>query len=352
MMLTRGLAPAPPGAGPLRQGWTAWRLRWKRRELLWRAIRARHQLTPIADRTSAIAAGDILVFATLRNESLRLPGWLAHYRALGVAHFLIADHGSDDGTAALLADQPDVSLWRADGSYHATRFGMDWLGWLLARYGHGHWCLTVDADELLIYPHHDSRDLHALTARLAATGATAMGALMIEPYPRGRLGAPVAPGTALTDHLAWFDPGPYRTRIQNPRSNRWVQGGARERVFFADRPERSPTLNKLPLVRWNRRHVYLNSTHSLLPRQMNGAWNGPGDPRLSGVLIHTKFLPDILPRSAEEKARRQHFVCPEEFDPYYDALMADPVLWHPGSARWQGWRDLVARGLMASGGWD
>ena len=39
-------------------------------------------------------------------------------------------------------------------------------------------------------------------------------------------------------------------------------------------------------------------------------------------------------------------------DSYYDALMADPVLWHPGSARWAGWRDLVGRGLMASGGWD
>ena len=58
-----------------------------------------------------IAADDILVAATVRNEMIRLPYFLEHYRKLGVGHFLFVDNGSDDGTAAWLAEQPDVSLW-------------------------------------------------------------------------------------------------------------------------------------------------------------------------------------------------------------------------------------------------
>ena len=38
-----------------------------------------------------------------------------------------------------------------------------------------------------------------------------------------------------------------------------IQGGPRAR-FFAKDPRRAPTLNKVPLVRWQRGYVYVNST--------------------------------------------------------------------------------------------
>lgn len=332
--------------------WLRYRLRWKRRELLWRAIRSGRGLMPVADRTALIRRGDILLFCCLRNEMARLPEFLAHYRALGVRHFLIVDNDSDDGSACYLRAQPDLSLWCARGSYRATRFGMDWLGALLFRHGHGHWCVTVDADELLIYPDWQAHRLPALTAHLDARAIPAMGALMLDLYPQGPLGSADAPGDApLTDRLPWFDAGPYRSRIMAPRSNRRVQGGARERMFFADQPHRSPTLNKLPLVRWNRRHVYVNSTHSLLPPGMNDLYDGPGDPRLSGVLLHSKFLPDITARAAEELTRRQHFHDPDALAAYHRWLTGAPVLWHDGAQRYRDWRQLLDLGLMGAGGW-
>lgn len=329
--------------------WSAWRLRWKRRRLLWRAIRSGRALTPIADRTGAIRKGDILAFACLRNEAERLPEFLSHYRALGVDHFLIVDNGSDDGSARMLAGQGDVSLWRTDASYRDSRFGMDWLGALLFRHGHGHWCVTVDADELLVWPDHGCRGLRALTAHLDARGIRGMGALMLDLFPEGPLDRP-ARGPVL-QQLPFFDPGPYRCRIMQPRRNRWVQGGIRQRAFFADRPHRAPTLNKLPLVRWNRRHIYVNSTHSMLPPRMNDLYDGPGDPRLSGVLLHSKFLPSIAARSAEELRRRQHFADPDAYAGYHRALAQAPVLWHQGALRYQGWRQMVALGLMGTGDW-
>ncbi len=336
--------------------WTAYRMRWKRRRLIWRSIRSRRDLTPVVNRTDRIEAGQVRAFITVRNEQARLPYFLSHYRALGVGHFLFVLNNSDDGSDAYLSGQPDVSLWRTNASYKASRFGVDWITWLLFRYGHGAWCLTVDADELLVYPHHDTRDLSALTQRLEQTGATALGALMLDLFPKGPLDQhSYAPADNPTKVLPWFDAGPYRVQRQHPALNLWVQGGPRDRVFFADRPARAPTLNKFPLVHWNRRFAYMNSTHALLPPHLNLEWNGPecisGDTRLSGVLLHTKFLPGITARAQEEKGRREHFGRPEDFDDYYDWLGTTPDLWHDRAVAYQDWRQLMDFGLLSNGGW-
>ncbi|MEW2911979.1 glycosyltransferase family 2 protein [Leisingera sp. JC11] len=343
--------PAAPDLPPL--GLTgAYRMRWKRRRMLWRALRARRQMQKLADRTRQIPGDGVLVFTVLRNEITRLPYFLEHYRRLGAAHFLVVDNSSDDGSAELLAEQPDVSVWRTEGSYRDTRFGLDWLGWLLIRYGHGRWCLTVDADELLVYSGMEDHGLGALTQRLEQEGRDGFGALMLDLYPKGPLGAQsYVPGQDPCEVLEWFDAGPYRSVRQQPMGNLWVQGGVRARVFFPQEPERSPTLNKLPLVRWSRRYAYVNSTHSLLPRRLNGLYDGPGGAAPSGVLLHTKFLPEIVSKSATEKQRQQHFHTPQLFGGYYDRIIEAPDLWHAGSVRYRGPEQLAALGLMTPLGW-
>ncbi|CUH39871.1 hypothetical protein JSE7799_02599 [Jannaschia seosinensis] len=186
----------------------AYTLRWRRRRLLAQSFAKRRQIAAVADRTADIAPTDILVFSTMRNEMGRLPHFLRHHRAMGVNHFLIVDNDSDDGTRDYLATQPDVSLWTTPDSYRKARFGMDWLTVLLARYGHEHWCLTLDADELFVYAHHDVRNLHALTDWLDATDRASMGALMLDLYPEGPLGASTAQDDP-TRILTHFDAGNY-----------------------------------------------------------------------------------------------------------------------------------------------
>ncbi len=329
------------------------RLRLRRQRLLWRSFRSRHQLTKLGDPKDRIAPHAILCFSTVRNEITRLPWFLNHYRRLGIDHFLIVDNDSDDGTTKYLLDQPDVSVWNTTHSYRASRFGVDWLTWLQIRYGHGHWCLTADADELLIYARHESRTLHDLTAWLEARGQQAFGAHLLDLYPKGPLEAQdYAKGQDPTDLLCWFDPGPYRVQRQEPLGNLWVQGGVRERVFFADNPRRSPTLNKTPLVKWSRRYAYVNSSHSALPRRLNFCYNGPKGGAASGVMLHTKFLPEIVQKSGIEKSRKQHFHTPSDFDHYYDAIAKGLDLWSPNSVQLTGWKQLEELGLMSSGGWD
>ena len=332
--------------------WLKYKLRWKRRRLLFRALRKRRQIKPLVDRTAAIRSMDILLTCTVRNEAIRLPFFMAHYRALGVNHFLFVDNGSDDGTADFLATQPDVSVWTTKSSYKLSRFGMDWLTWLQIRHAHGHWCLTVDADEILIYPYCDTRPLPALTAWLDAAQVRSFGALMLDMYPKGPLQAQTyTAGADPFDALCWFDGGNYMIQRQPVLQRLWIQGGVRARMFFADQPERAPTLGKVPLVKWQRRFAYVSSAHSLLPRDLNEVYDDRGGEFISGVLLHSKFLPGVVAKAAEEKQRQEHFANSTLYDRYYDSLMQSPDLWCDRSSRYLGWRQLEAMGLMSKGQW-
>ena len=332
--------------------WTAYKMRLKRRRLLFRAFRKRRQLTPVLDRTDLIADDAILAFSTVRNEIIRLPYFLEYYRKLGVQHFLMVDNDSDDGTRDYLAAQPDVSLWHTAHSYKLSRFGVDWLTWLLIKYGHGHWCLTVDADEIMVYPHCDTRSLAQLTAWLDQAGAQSFGAMMLDMYPKGALNAqPYQTGQNPIEILRWFDSDNYHSQMQAELQNLWIQGGVRERVFFADRPARAPTLNKTPLVKWNKRFAYVSSTHSLLPRYLNQVFDTDGTGKTTGVLLHSKFLHMVVDKSREEKHRQEHFANSSLYDDYYDSLAQSPDLWDENSCEYIGWQQLEALGLLSSGGW-
>lgn len=330
----------------------AYRLRWKRRRLLWRSFRKRHQLRCVRDNTARITPDDVLCFSTVRNEALRLPYFLDHHRRLGVRHFLMVENASDDGTREYLAAQADISLWTTQQSYKLSRFGVDWLTVLQMRYGHGHWCLTLDADECLIYPYHDTRPLPALCTWLEDQNLRSFGTLMLDMYPQGRLSeyryeARLDPFQA----LCWFDSGNYAIRRKLDLQNLWIQGGPRARMFFADDPRRAPTMGKVPLVKWNRRYAYVSSAHSLLPRHLNHVYDSVGGEMTSGILLHSKFMNTVVERAVEEKQRQEHFANSSLYTGYYDALRGDPDLWCEGSTRFTGWRQLEAMGLMSRGGW-
>lgn len=328
----------------------AYRMRWKRRRLLLRSWRRRGEISRVSG--GDIPQNGVLLFSTMRNEMVRVEHWLAHYRALGVAHFLIVDNASDDGTAEYLVEQPDVSVWTTPDSYKSSRFGVDWLTCLQLKHGHGRWCLTVDADELLVYPDSDTRGLNELTQHLDHKRRDAFGTLMLDMYPKGPLGqATYAVGTDPIKTIPWFDADNYRAKLHPVFGNLWIQGGVRDRMFFGSRPERSPTLNKTPLVKWRRGYAFVTSTHQILPRRLNDVFDFGETARVSGVLLHTKFLPNIGEKSAEELTRAQHFENSELYKPYYSALIDDPDLWAETSVKFEDTAQLEALGLMTRGTW-
>ncbi len=331
---------------------TRYRLRWLRRRWRFQAYRRRRDLYPVRQRTHGISGGDVLLFATLRNERIRMPYFLSYYRALGIGHFLIVDNASDDGTREYLAAQPDVSLWTTGASYKRARYGMDWINGLLSQHGHGHWCLVVDADEFFVYPYSDTRPIRALTDWLDASSVRSFSAMLLDMYPKGPMTAqPYAEGQDPFEIAQWFDTGNYTFLKNELYGNLWIQGGPRARVFFADDPEKAPALNKIPLVHWDRSFVYARSTHMLLPRGLNFVYDAWGGEKASGILMHAKFLDILAAKTDEEMRRGQHFASSTEYRAYKAALDRQPDLWCKWSERYINWRQLEILGLMSKGNW-
>ncbi|MBW6506463.1 MAG: glycosyltransferase family 2 protein [Rhodobacteraceae bacterium] len=330
----------------------SYRLRLKRRRLLLRAVRKRRALAVVAKRTEAIKPEDILLFSTLRNERVRLPYFLRYYREMGINHFLIVDNDSDDGTREYLAEQKDVSLWHTTASYKAARYGMDWMNWLLLRYGHNHWTLTVDPDEFLVYPFSDTRPIRALTDWLDTYDIRSFPAMLLDMYPKGPIDAqPYREGQNPLEIAQWFDSGNYTISRNWYYNNLWIQGGPRSRMFFADAPYSAPSLNKIPLVKWQRRYAYVSSTHMLLPRGLNVVYDDWGGEKVSGCLLHAKFISPLTAKVEEELERREHFASSREYIAYSEQLSSEPDLWCKWSEKYINWRQLEILGLMSKGNW-
>ncbi|MBO9476033.1 glycosyltransferase family 2 protein [Shimia sp. R11_0] len=306
----------------------------------------------MVDRTGQIRSSDLLVFSTLRNELIRLPYFLEYYRNKGINHFLIVDNDSDDGSLEYLMEQPDVSVWHTRKSYKRSKFGVDWLNWLQFRYGHNHWCLVVDPDEFFIYPFCDTRPIRALTDWLDASSIKSFSAMLLDMYPRGPITEqPYQSGQDPLEIACWFDAGNY-TATKNPvYGNLWIQGGPRSRVFFPNEPELAPALNKIPLVKWNRRYCYASSTHMLLPRGLNQVFDEWGGEKASGLLLHAKFLDTFTAKAEEELQRNEHYSASVEYKAYAEHLRHSPELWCKWSEKYINWRQLEILGLMSKGNW-
>ncbi len=328
------------------------RLRAQRRRGHLRAYLHGRDMAVVADRSRAITPGAILLLSTVRNERVRLPFFLRYYRDLGVDHFLFVDNASEDGTREYLAEQPDVSIWTTPASYKAAHFGVDWLTHLQRRFADGHWCLTVDVDEFLVYPFCETRPLRALTDWLDASAVRSFSAMLLDMYPKGPVQArPYHEGQNPFEIAQWFDSGNYTIHRNPGNGNLWIQGGPRARMFFAHAPASAPALNKIPLVNWHRSYAYISSTHMLLPRGLNLVFDEWGGEKASGCLLHAKFLDTFAAKAAEEMTRGQHYADSQEYIAYQAALSTQPDMWCKFSEKYINWRQLEILGLMSKGNW-
>lgn len=324
--------------------------RWGERGVRRRIARHARQLQPLRVQGERIAKAWCILVCCARNERVRMPQFLAHYRRLGVAHFLIIDNDSSDGLADALAAEPDCSVWLARGSYRDANFGMDWCNHLLARHGVDKWCVTVDPDEFLVYPYSELRSLHSLTRHMQALGQDALFTVMIDAYGQGAMSdADLTPDTNPFDLCPWHDAFNLTQRFDERRQNYWVQGGVRMRRFFADTPELAPALNKVPLVKWRRGLLYESSMHHLNDPVLNCTIHSH-PAHVSGALFHFKYVNLLAHKASEELTRGEHYGGSQEYRAY--AKAGDLVLWDAQhSVRYHGSGDLVRQGFMQAGVW-
>jgi hypothetical protein len=283
--------------------------------------------------------GAVLGFLTVRNEALRLPAVLDHHRRLGIDQFVIVDNDSNDGTRDLLAAMPDVRLYSASGSFAASTFGLQWLHPLLDELADNHWALTLDADELFVFPRCERLTLHQLCDFLDRRGSDSMFAILLDMYSQSSIAATAyRQGEALLDASPFFDPGPYAKVLAPVFPYYELRGGPRARAFWT--PTTSfvpPTVSKVPLVKWRRGYRYPISTHQMCPAPayLSG---------ITGALLHFKFLSDFHQRAEIEATRGEHFAGAREYKVYLQALQKRPdlSLHFAGSVRYQECNQLVS----------
>ncbi len=128
---------------------------------------------------------DLLAVTIVRNGAFYVRSFLDHHRRLGIAHFLVLDNGSTDGTFAFLCAQPDVTVVRDVVPYRTYENLMK--RYMVRRHSTGKWNVFVDIDELFDYPASDRLDLRDFSPISTQHGYTAAIAQMLDIFPDGAL---------------------------------------------------------------------------------------------------------------------------------------------------------------------
>lgn len=300
------------------------------------------------DNIKVISPKDKLVFCTLRNEAHRITYFLDYYRKLGINHFIFVDNGSDDDFLELVTDCGDVTVYYTQTSYKASNFGMHWLNYLLRKHGSGHWCLTCDPDEFLVFPKIGSLGIVDLTNYLDQTYRPSFFTIMIDMYGQGKLkDSNYVPGTNPLVVNPYFDKSGYFYNQNCDYNSVWIQGGVRMRTLFKTTPYDSPTLNKVPLIKWKWYYSYISSMHMVIPRRLNGGFKT----NLTGALLHFKFISSFEDKIIEEMERGEHYDDSIEYKKYMKFL-ADSENYHPeSSVAYRGWEQLSRLGLIKDKEW-
>jgi len=283
------------------------------------------QLQRKDSRPIEISPGAILGFMCVRNEALRLPYTISYYRGLGIERFFVVENNSTDNTLEGLVDQPDVHVWHASGSFANARCGTEWIEALLQSYGINHWCLVVDADELLCYTRSETRPLRALCDDLDRAGKRAFFTILLDMYSDKPIkDAHCQPGENFLTLCPFFDRQFYHFKTADffgHDEHPSYFGGLRQRVFGGPEPGGNPNhfycVNKVPLIKYDRSFVLSDNLHWTNCRDV-------GDE--TGCLLHFKYFSSFVNSAREEPGRAEHWNGAIQYVQYARTLEKNPDL--------------------------
>jgi hypothetical protein len=283
------------------------------------------------------APDEIRLFLTARNESLRLPYFFEYYRSLGVDRFFVVDHTSTDDMQSLLLSQEDTHVFQTREHF---RMKATWMNYLLNRYGIGHWCIVVDADELLAYPHYKTLDLRDLCEYFDQHGYTAMHCLLLDMYSdKPFRQTEYEKGSDPLLAAPYFDPDTHHKvphtfdECEKPPEFRYF-GGMRKRLFGAE-----PCLSKFPLIKFKPQVYLIDGQHTIRYASIAD---------VEGLVFHTKFLYDFRKNVREQVELNQQWRNAVEYRKYEEGINKNPDIsaYYHKSVRYADDRQLLELGLM------
>lgn len=280
------------------------------------------------------------MFAAMRNEVVRLPSWLSHYRQLGVHRFFIVDNDSSDGTREALLQEPDVHVFLAKSSFAEADFGRLWFSELMEDFGTDRWCVVADADELLAPPYWEEITLPAVAGALESEKAEALPCLLLDMYSASPIRDTVLTlGSDPLEICPFFDPD------FEPREGFFLAGGERHSIPTVTGSTRrrvfgiKPYLSKVGLFRFRPGMILTSGQHGILGARLSEA---------RGVMFHFKFLSGFVEKVLQELKRNERKTHTHEWVAYAETLVKQPdlSLFGHGSIRYRDTDQLLELGLM------
>lgn len=202
---------------------------------------------------------DVVCLVVCHNETEKLNAFFAFYRNIGIRQFWFIDNNSDDGTFEYLMEQPDTAVFRTDGSYGEDHKGLRWSRKIADTYLDGKWILTVDVDELFIWPGYPGISLVDFISYCDQHDFHTVLALMIDFFPASETWASFSGENDFLKIAPNFCNYPFSITRSRHFPFLQIKGGVRS-LMIGD-IHRSPLLQKMPLMKWKKGSYYLKSTH-------------------------------------------------------------------------------------------
>ena len=288
------------------------------------------------------------------GDAPMLRSFIDHHRGIGVREFVFLDLSSEAALAALLAEEDGCAIWRPQREWEPSQVP-DFLNFLRSRYAMGRWCLSLEVTDRFVFYRCESRQIRDFIDFLESESRRQAYALVVDMYGDGAAAALGAERLDPTVQLPFFDAFGYTTAIQQDSFRSViVRGGVQRRALNAPDPSRSPPINRIPLVKWERFCGYVSNTRLLAPRHLNVP-HSPWHSSATAVLLRYALLQpdDQLALAVQVEARTLE---PDGAPGAQGALAGVPKL-KPlslkieSSARYKSTKDLVEFGLLNPGQW-
>lgn len=314
----------------------------------WNLFRVRFIYSKIDKQKIPDNKNEVRLFATARNESLRLPYFLKYYFEMGVDRIFFIDNGSTDNTVEIALSYPNVHVFKITESFKKQWY---WVEYLLNIYGKNRWCMVVDIDELFTYPYAEVVPFRALIKYLEQNKYDAIQSFLLDIYSKKPvIESGYDPNANPVECCPCFDKDFYKARVSSFDKKNWEKfdatvflGGMRERVFskVMDFNWRF-YLTKISLFK-NTGKIYLTGgMHTI---------NNANLADISGVVFHTKYMQDFISKAQIEAKRSEHWaVNALDYKIYDKACSLDPkiTLYHKDSVKYKNTRQLLKLRMMKS----
>jgi hypothetical protein len=325
------------------------------------------------------SSNGVRLICPVRDEMAFLPGFLRHYRKMGVSDFLFIDNDSKDGTTEYILAQNDCLVFHTSDSYRESNYAVNWINEVIQRSEINGWTIYVDVDEHLVFPDIENTNIGKFCEKLGSEGFDCVNAAMIDMYPYGDfLKLSFSPDQQLSDVMGCFDADyVFREWPARPWDKRegfllQVLGGPRCRllsnleaeirhgaVFYTLANQVDRIVDKIPMS-------VVPLLAGIVPREMPAQQKRPINNVRPGfryknshvgtngavasnmtALLHYKFCAE-LKRRFEMKSEGNHYRRGISYLQLESAIAAwpEPSLRYSGSRHYKSSADLEAVGLI------